>query len=98
MRLAFLLIAVLIAAAVVYSVLPLLGVVVAAFIGICAVLPLAAHVLCCRDRKIVKCPKTGGPAEIELNASRSADPSACVKLSDCSLWYKFSGCNQSCVK
>jgi hypothetical protein len=98
MRLAFLLIAVLIAAAVVYGLLPLLWVVVAAFIGICAVLPLAAHVLCYRDRKIVKCPKTGGPAEIALGASRSASPSASVKVTDCSLWYKFRGCNQSCAK
>jgi hypothetical protein len=98
MRLVFLLIAVLIASAVVYGLLPLLWVVVAAFIGICAAIPLAAHLLCCRDRKIVKCPQTGGPAEIELSASRGTTPSAPAKVTDCSLWYKFSGCNQSCVK
>jgi hypothetical protein len=98
MRLAFLLFAVSIAAAVVYGVLPLLWVVVAAFIGFCALLPLAAHVLCCRDRKIVKCPQTGGPAEIELSTPRGASPSASIKVTNCSLWYKFRDCNQSCVK
>jgi hypothetical protein len=98
MRLPLLLIAVSIAAAVVYGLLPLLWVVVAAFIGFCALLPLAAHLLCCRDRKIVKCPQTGGPAEIEMSAPRAASPSASVKVTDCSLWYKFRGCNQSCLK
>jgi hypothetical protein len=98
MRLTFLLVAVSIAAAVVYGLLPLLWVVVGAFIGICAAIPLAVHVFYCRDRKIVKCPQTGGPAEIELIASRGADPSASVNVTGCSLWYKLSGCKQSCVK
>jgi hypothetical protein len=97
MRLAFLLVAVSIATAVVYGLLPLLWVVVAAFIGICAAVPLAVHLLCCRDKKIVKCPQTGGAAEIELSASRGTSPSA-SKVTDCSLWYKLRGCNQSCVK
>jgi hypothetical protein len=98
MRLALLLIAVSIAAAVVYGLLPLLWVVVAAFIGLCALLPLAAHVLCCRDRKIVKCPQTGGPAEIEFSAPRTGSASPSVEVSNCSLWYKLRGCDRSCVK
>jgi hypothetical protein len=98
MRLASLLVAVSIAAAVVYGFLPLLWVVVALFIGTCAVLPLAAHMLCCQDRKIVKCPKTAGPAEITFSASRSGSAAPSVEITKCSLWYKFRSCDRSCVK
>jgi hypothetical protein len=54
-----------------------------------------------RGKKMVTCPETGAPAEIELNASHAAATSATgipeAEVIQCSRWPERHYCAQDCV-
>jgi len=79
----------------------LVGILVATLVGIYGLVPLVVHVREFGHKKIVKCPKKGRLAEIELEAprvpasSRAGRPPRTVKT--CSLWPDIGKCGQACL-
>lgn len=66
-------------------------------------LPLAVHTFQrYRYKRVLKCPETGTPAEVDIDAPRAAASSAfgkpLLRVRNCSLWPKRKGCAQDCVK
>ena len=54
-----------------------------------------------RHKQIVKCPESGQPAQILVDAFSSATHRARKKplsIRNCSLWPTKKGCTQSCIK
>ncbi|HWP60233.1 MAG TPA: hypothetical protein VNL14_20230 [Candidatus Acidoferrales bacterium] len=54
-----------------------------------------------RPTRVVTCPETGGPAEIETLALRAAFQSLVgtprLRVKNCTLWPKKKGCGQACL-
>jgi hypothetical protein len=55
-----------------------------------------------RNRKALTCPEAGGPAEIDVDASRAAFSSAfgkpLLRIKNCTLWPRRKGCAEDCLK
>lgn len=55
-----------------------------------------------RKRRVITCPETHGPAEVQLDAGRAAFAAAIGKpllaVKNCSLWPQKKGCDEACVK
>ncbi len=55
-----------------------------------------------RKKRVVKCPETGGLAEVDMDAPRAAFSSAFgrprLRVKDCTLWPKRKGCKQGCAR
>jgi len=55
-----------------------------------------------RTSKVLRCPETGGKAEVGIDASRAAFTSAfgepLLRAKQCSLWPERKGCGQGCLK
>jgi hypothetical protein len=54
-----------------------------------------------RSPRTLRCPETGGPAEVGIDASRAALSSAfgqpLLRVKSCSLWPKRDQCKQDCL-
>jgi len=66
-------------------------------------LPVIAHTFQrCRNKKVLKCPETGGYAEIDIDAPRAAFSSAfgkpLLRVKNCTLWPKRKKCPQGCLR
>ena len=55
-----------------------------------------------RYKRVVKCPETGGLAEVDVDAPRAAFSSAfgrpLLRIKNCTLWPKRKGCREGCLK
>jgi hypothetical protein len=55
-----------------------------------------------RNKRVVKCPDTGGLAEVDIDARGAAFSSIfrkpLLKMKNCTLWPKRTGCDEECVK
>jgi len=66
-------------------------------------LPLVIHTFrYYRPRRALKCPETGGLAEVDVDAPRAAFSSAfgnpLLRVRNCTFWPKRRGCGQGCIK
>lgn len=65
-------------------------------------IPLLVHAVYFTHKRVVTCPRTGGLAEIEIDAPEVPIPSPrkemAKKVTDCSLWYKIKECDKGCLK
>ena len=56
----------------------------------------------CRRKRVLECPETNGPAEVDIDAPLAAFSSAFgrprLRVKNCSIWPKRRGCGQDCVK
>ena len=71
--------------------------------GLFVLLPVALHTFQrYRRKKVVKCPETGGLAEVNINAPRAAISALfskpLLRVKNCSLWPKRQGCREGCLK
>jgi hypothetical protein len=65
--------------------------------GLYVFLPMASRF---RTKKVVKCPETGQPAEVLVDASPDSSGKRRKRpfsIRNCSLWPKKKGCTQSCL-
>jgi hypothetical protein len=55
-----------------------------------------------RSARMLRCPETGGQAEVAIDASRAALTAAVgrpqLRAEDCSLWPERAGCQQACLE
>jgi hypothetical protein len=55
-----------------------------------------------RKKRVLRCPETGGLAEVDIDAPRAAFSSAfgkpLLRVKNCSLWPKRKGCGEDCVR
>ncbi|MCH8055774.1 MAG: hypothetical protein IH857_06455 [Deltaproteobacteria bacterium] len=66
-------------------------------------LPLIVHTFqLYRKKRVLKCPESGGLAEVDIDASRAAFSSAfgksLLRIKNCTLWPKKKGCSEGCLK
>ena len=66
-------------------------------------LPLAIHTFQrYRHKRVVKCPATGGLAEVDIDAPRAAFSSlwskTLLRAKNCTLWPKRKGCGEGCLR
>ena len=71
--------------------------------GLYVLLPLVIHTFQrYRNKRVMTCPETGSPAEINIDAQRAALSSAfdrpLLKIKNCTLWPKKKGCDEDCIK
>ena len=71
--------------------------------GLYVLLPLVIHTFQrYRNKRVMTCPETGSPAEINIDAQRAAFSSAfgrpLLKIKNCTLWPKKKGCDEDCIK
>lgn len=79
--------------------------VIAAVIGIGLVYVLVPHVSHTyarfKARRALRCPETGRPVEVGVDAGRAAVASAfgepALRVKECTLWPEKSNCRQECV-
>jgi hypothetical protein len=79
----------------------LAGILVATLVIIYGLVPLVVHVRDFGHKKIVRCPKRGRLAEIELEAPRVTASSRAGRsprtVKTCSLWPDMGKCSQACM-
>ena len=66
-------------------------------------LPLVIHTFQrYRNKKVLKCPETGGLAEVDIDARRAAISSLfskpLLRVKNCTLWPKRKGCREGCLR
>ncbi len=71
--------------------------------GLYVLLPLVIHTFQrYRNKRVMTCPETGSPAEINIDAQRAAFSSAfgrpLLKIKNGTLWPKKKGCDEDCIK
>ena len=71
--------------------------------GLFVLLPLMVHTFKrYRHKKVVKCPETGGLAEVDIDAPRAAISSLfskpLLRVKNCTLWPKKKGCREGCLR
>jgi len=71
--------------------------------GFYVLLPLVIHTFQrYRNKRVMTCPETGDPAEVNIDARRAAFSSAfgrpLLKVKHCTLWHKRKDCDQNCLK
>ena len=71
--------------------------------GLFVLLPVVLHAFQrYRYKRVVKCPETGGLAEVDVDAPRAALSSAFgrvrLRVKNCTLWPKRRGCRESCLR
>ena len=76
---------------------------IAAIAVLYILLPVAADTFSrYRAKRVLRCPETGGEAEVSVDASRAAFFSTLgrtiLRVKDCSLWPERKGCGQDCLK
>ena len=79
----------------------LAGILVATLVMIYGLVPLVVHVSEFGRKKIVTCPKTSRPAEIELEVPRVTAASQAGRsartVKTCSLWPNMAKCSRACM-
>jgi hypothetical protein len=70
--------------------------------GLYVLLPLVIHTFQrYRNKRVMTCPETESPAEINIDAQRAAFSSAfgrpLLKIKNCTLWPKKKGCDEDCI-
>ena len=66
-------------------------------------LPLVVHTFQrYRKKRILRCPESGGLAEVDIDAARAAFFSAfgkpLLRIKNCTLWPRRKGCGEGCLK